>query len=351
MQNPAESRRARFARLAHECGFELSGVAPALPLDEFSFYRQWVAEGMAGPMGYLADHRGDLRADPRTLLPTAKSVLCVGKLYKTKESSGGAGVSNYAWGSADYHDLLRRNLESLVDRLKAEWGDFDARICVDTAPLLERAYAHAAGLGWIGNNTCLINEPAGSWFFLGEVLVSIELPPDSPPPDRCGTCTRCIDACPTSALIPGPGSPGPDFQLDGRLCISTLTIELRGAVPVELRPGIGEHLFGCDICQDVCPWNRKAPVSLEPAFQPIEPAMGLEEIASMTPEEFRERYRRTPLWRSKHAGILRNAAIAMGNSRDPRYRQALENLAASEDDVVAEHARWALGRLEEASPR
>lgn len=302
---------------------------------------------MAGPMGYLAGHRGDLRADPRHLLPSAKSVLCVGKLYKTKEPLDDAGISCYAWGAEDYHDLLRRDLETLICRLKSEWGEFDARICVDTAPLLERAYAHAAGLGWAGNNTCLINEQAGSWFFLGEALVSVELPPDAPPPDRCGTCTLCIDACPTAALVPGPGAPGPSWQLDGRLCISTLTIELRGPIPVELRPGIGEHLFGCDVCQDVCPWNRRASMSLEASFQPLQPEIGLDEIASMTLDEFRTRFRRTPLWRSKHSGILRNAAVAMGNSGDPRYRKALENLAGCGDAVVEEHARWALVRIEE----
>ena len=342
--------RAVFKRLAHECGFELAGVAPAFPPEDFPFYKQWVASGMASTMEYLTDHRAELRADPRLLLPSAKSVLCVGKLYKTKEFSvneAAGRISNYAWGREDYHDVVRRGLESLVSRLKDAWGPFDSRICVDTAPLLERSCARAAGLGWIGNNTCLINEPAGSWFFLGEVLISLSIAPDSPAPDRCGTCTRCIEACPTSALIPGPGDPGPAWQLDGGLCISTLTIERRGAIPGELREGIGSHIFGCDICQDVCPWNRRSPLSLEPGFGLCDDRLDLVDLAGMSAEEFRNRYRRTPVWRIRHQGFLRNVAIAMGNLGYPRFRAALERLAECGDAVVGEHANWALGKLDQ----
>lgn len=339
-----------IAQAARECGFELWGIAPALPLDDFSFYHDWAASGMAGPMGYLTDHRAALRQDPRHLLPSARSVLCVGKLYKTQEITPGPGhgrISSYAWGTEDYHDVLRRGLERMAALLKARWGEFEHRVCVDTAPLLERAYARAAGLGWIGKNTCLINEPAGSWFFLGELLVSVEIHPATPPPGRCGTCRRCIDACPTTALVPGPGAPGPDWQLDARLCISTLTIEQRGPIEEELRPLMGEHLFGCDICQDVCPWNRRAPVSLEPGFQPANAAPGLDELAAMTAEEFRARFRHTPVWRAKYQGLLRNVAVALGNARNPSCRPALERLAENGDAAVAEHARWALRQLEE----
>ncbi len=337
-----------FGVAARACGFELWGVARALPLAAYSFYKDWVGEGMAGPMGYLTDHRAGVRGDPRKLLETAKSVLCLGKLYNTKDmptDSGRGRVSNYAWGSGDYHDVLRRDLELLVDLLHAAWGEFDARVCVDTAPLLERSYAREAGLGWIGRNTCLINEPLGSWFFLGEVLVSVELPAGAPPPDRCGTCRRCIDACPTAALVPGPGTPGPDWQLDARLCISTLTIEQRGPIEEDLRPAMGAHLFGCDICQEVCPWNRRAPSALDPEFQPLNAGLDLEELAGMTPDEFRARFRRTPVWRAKYQGMLRNVAVAMGNSGEARFRPALEKLAVNGDEVVEEHARWALARL------
>jgi epoxyqueuosine reductase len=296
-------------------------------------------------MGYLADHRAALRSDPRLLLPSAKSVLCVGKLYKTKGRPDPA-VSSYAWGSGDYHDAVRAGLEALIAQLRAFWGPFEHRICVDTAPLLERGYARQAGLGWIGKNTCLINQPQGSWFFLGAVLVSVELAPDTPPPDRCGTCRRCIDACPTEAIVPAPGG---GWRLDGRLCISTWTIEQRGALPEAAREASGHHMFGCDICQEVCPWNRRAPSTDEPAFQPRNDAPDLEILAAMDAAEFRRQFRQTPLWRTKHAGLLRNTATAMGNSGDRRHLPALRRLAEHEDSAVREHARWGIARIEGAT--
>ena len=404
---------------------------------------------MAGPMGYLTDHRMAVRADPRQLLASARSVLCLGLLYNTVqlvtgrsmtsrtstledenrapvpqhrtangesgpahrtgtahakveapvvgEASACAGLqprsanwrpaeagpqtqacpaaeprlsgrgcfaaadsgvdpvasppvfgilSRYAWGPRDYHDVLRAALERLAGRLREYWGDFEYRVCVDTAPLLERAYARAAGLGWIGRNTCLINEPAGSWFFLGEILISVELPVGLPPPDRCGSCTRCIDACPTQALVPVAGATGLEWQLDARLCISTLTIEQTGATPEATREGTGHHLFGCDICQDVCPWNRRSPVTDEPSFQPLNARLDLAEMAGLAPEDFRVRFRSTPVWRSKFAGFLRNVATAMGNSGDPRFVEPLQTLARSSDSGVAVHAQWALEQLE-----
>jgi epoxyqueuosine reductase len=231
-------------RLAAECGFELAGVARAEPLPEFELYREWVAAGMAGEMRYLAGRRGQMRADPRSLLPSARSIICVGKLYnRVWAPEEWVGIARYARGR-DYHDVMRAGLRRLVERLK-EAGAFDWKICVDTAPLLERAYARRAGLGWIGKNRCLIREGFGSWFVLGELLVSLELEPDAPPPDRCGKCTRCIAACPTGALM----KKGDGWWLDARRCISYLTIELGGSV--------SGHVFGCDICQEVCPWNRR----------------------------------------------------------------------------------------------
>jgi epoxyqueuosine reductase len=211
--------------------------------------------------------------------------------------------------------------------------------------LLERAYAHRAGLGWIGRNTCLINQPLGSWFFLGEVLVSAELEPDSPPPDRCGSCRQCIDACPTQALIPTPSG---RYQLDARLCISTWTIEQRGPLPDAHQAASGPHLFGCDICQEVCPWNRRAPFTAEPAFQSLHPNPDLLETAHLSTTEFRARFRRTPLWRAKYQGLLRNVATAMGNSQDRRYLPALQHLAAHDDPAVSLHARASIARLEAA---
>jgi epoxyqueuosine reductase len=327
--------------LARECGFELAGVAAAQPVADRAWYGEWVASGFAGEMRYLTDHRAAAREDPRSLLASAQSVICVGKLYNTPwpystqfEAGGRAWISRYAWG-ADYHDVVRRGLARLDALLRERAGaGFESRICVDTAPLLERSYARMAGLGWIGKNTCLINQAGGSWFFLGELLVSLAIEPDAPPPGRCGTCTRCIDACPTTAIVPS----GEGFAVDSRRCISYFTIELRGSVPVEHRAGVGGHVFGCDICQDVCPWNRRAAATGYPAFEPRAFAPPLAELAALTESEFHSIYRGTPVARAKYAGFLRNVAIAMGNRK-------LEKLAASAEAAAAEHARWGLQQL------
>ena len=330
---------AEVRAMARECGFELAGVAAAAPAD-IERYRDWVERGYAGEMRYLTDRRAEVRADPRNLLASARSVICVGKLYHTPwpystqfDDAARGWISRYAWGD-DYHDVMRWGLERLAARMGApEW-----KICVDTAPLLERSYARLAGLGWIGKNTCLINQQSGSWFFLGELLVSMEIAPDAPPPDRCGTCTRCIDACPTAAILPG--------GVDSRLCISYFTIEQRGSVAEEMRGGIGGHVFGCDICQDVCPWNRRAPVTADEVFAPRQFAPLLGELAVLSEAEFRSMFRGTPVTRARYSGFLRNVAMAMGNRGLPEFRGALEKLAVSEDAVVADAARWALGRIQ-----
>jgi epoxyqueuosine reductase len=335
--------------LACECGFELAGVAAAEPLPELSLYRDWLNAGFAGEMRYLTDRRADVRSNPRNLLAGARSIICVGKLYNAPrpysidlDDDERGWISRYAWGD-DYHDLLRHGLSRLDGLLRERAGTgYESKICVDTAPLLERSYARMAGLGWIGKNTCLIREGSGSWFFLGELLTSLEIAPDAPPPDRCGTCRRCIDACPTAAIVPF----GDRYTVDSRLCISYYTIELRGAVPEERRGGNGGHVFGCDICQDICPWNRRAPVTGEPAFQPRSFAPPLERLAALTEEGFRQLFAGTPVTRARYTGFLRNVAIAMGNRRLPEFRVPLEKLAASEDPVVAEHARWALAQSE-----
>jgi epoxyqueuosine reductase len=347
-------RPERIEQLARECGFELAGVAAAAPLPEAAWYGRWTAHGYAGEMRYLTDHRGDLRRDPRSLLPSARSMVCVGKLYNGPQprstefdEPGRAWISRYAWG-ADYHDLLREGLERLAALIRTETGrEFEHRACVDTAPLLERAYARRAGLGWIGKNSCLIREGAGSWFFLGELLLSLELPPGAPPPDRCGTCTRCIDACPTAAIVPANSPQGPSYTVDSRLCISYFTIELRGPVPPEHHAGIGSHVFGCDICQDVCPWNGRAPFTTDPAFAPREFAPPLERLAALTEDEFRGMFRGSPVRRARYTGFLRNVAIAMGNAGLPAFRAPLERLAASPDLSVADAARLALKKLPE----
>jgi epoxyqueuosine reductase len=336
--------------LARECGFELAGVARAEPVADTSRYHEWVTARHAGEMRYLTDRRAAVRDDPHNLLASARSILCVGKLYQTPwphtaqcDDETRAWISRYAWGD-DYHDVLRRGLQQLAARMAERAGPFEFKVCVDTAPLLERTYARLAGLGWIGRNTCLINQQSGSWFFLGELLVSLDIAPDAPPPDRCGTCRRCIEACPTAAIVPH----GTGYTVDSRLCISYFTIEQRGTVPEEARGGIGGHVFGCDICQDVCPWNRRSPITADPAFAPRHFAPPLEEMAGLSEPEFREMFRDTPVARARYSGFLRNVAIAMGNRGLPQFRIPLEKLAASEDPVVAEHARWALDRCRPA---
>jgi epoxyqueuosine reductase len=239
-------------------------------------------------------------------------------------------------------------LRGLLDST-GHWPLATGHCLVDTGPLIERVFAKYAGVGWIGKNTCVINQQLGSWLFLGVILTSLEFADDDlaaglPAPDRCGTCTRCIAACPTQAIV----APG---ELDARLCISYLTIEKRGEIPAELRSGMGRHVFGCDICQDVCPWNRKAPKTSAEEFEPrdglVNPA--LDWLAEMQPEEFREVFRGSPVQRAKLSGLRRNAVIAMGNSGDKKFVPPLKKLCEDSDPIVAEHARWALAKLGQGS--
>ena len=338
---------------ALDCGFDVAGIASAEPAGDYARYQEWLAAGMAGEMAYLTDHRGQIRADPRDLLPSAKTVLCAGKIYNAPypysleaREPGRAWISRYAWGN-DYHESIREALTRVVERLRGNAAaPFEWRICVDTAPLLERSYARLAGLGWIGRNTCLINQQHGSWLFLAEVLLSLELMPDMPAPDRCGTCRQCIDACPTDALV--PKSDG-TWALDARLCISYFTIEKRGAIPAEQQSSMGHHVFGCDICQDVCPWNRKAGANRQEdgAGQNAFFSPDLAQLAGMTAGDFRRVFRGTPVWRTKYRGFLRNVAIAMGNSGRQELLGPLERLAAHPDATIAGAAQTARARLRE----
>jgi epoxyqueuosine reductase len=297
--------------LAHQHGFELAGVAPANPIPDTDRFHRWLSKGMAGEMKYLTDHRAAVRSDINRLLPGARSVICVGKLYNTGAPEPPNGISRYA-RSRDYHVTIKQSLQNLTASL-LEIEPFDYKICVDTAPLLERSYARQAGLGWIGKNTCLINEPRGSWFFLGEIVTTLKIETSSvPPPDRCGTCRRCIDACPTQALVPeGNGT----WTLDARRCISYLTIELRGPIPDEFHAAIGTNVFGCDICQEVCPWNSDAPITSDPAFAPLA-SPRLEELEQLTEESFRSIFSQTPVSRAKYTGFLRNLEIAKTHISD-----------------------------------
>ncbi len=341
--------RLDVSALAREAGFELAGVVAVGPDRDFARYAGWVERGHAGAMGYLTDRRAGLREDVRSLLPTARSVISVGRLYNSPEpystefnEADRAWISRYAWGE-DYHDLMREGLERLARALEETCGPFDWKACVDTAPVLERSLARNAGLGWIGKNTCLINEGRGSWFFLGELITSLALPAGGETaPDRCGTCTRCIAACPTQAIVAAPEG---RFEIDARLCISYLTIELRQGIDEPLRGPMGMNIFGCDICQDVCPWNRRAAVTEDPAFAAVQFAPSLKRMAALTEAEFRSLFQDTPVERARYRGFLRNVAVAMGNSGAARMLEPLEHLARADDPLVAEHAQWGLQKL------
>ena len=348
-------------RLALEAGFDLAGVAGAQDTAEHRYFPQWIAEGRAGEMSYLEARNaagGLKRASLGNAAPWARSVVvCAlnynsGQPYSTHAGTASQGwISRYAWSQRDYHDVLLtrlRQFETGIISLCEQSGVGMPRTwCyVDTGPVVERIFAKSAGIGWIGKNTCILNEKLGSWLFLGVILTSLELTPDLPPPDRCGSCTRCLDACPTKAF-PAP------YQLDATKCISYLTIEKHSAIPEELRPGVGRQVFGCDICQDVCPWNRHAPLTKTPEFEPRPQLVNpeLEWLARLSLDEFREVFRRTPVKRAKHKSLLRNVAIAMGNSGEERFRSILEDLGRHEDPAVAEASDWALRRIRSESDR
>ena len=375
-----------IAQRAKTLGFDLCGVVRAEKFPELRRTEEWLARGYAGEMSYLTDRR---RSDPQTVMPELRSVIVCALNYNSAaphstdipEASdlGPHGwISRYAWGD-DYHEVLQEKLRALASALSERFPQpFEARIYSDTGPINERVFARHAGLGWIGKNTLLLNSKLGSWFFLGAVLTTLDLPPtlspaESPPPDLCGSCTRCIDACPTEALVE-------PYLMDSRLCIAYLTIELRGSIPENLREPMGRHVFGCDICQDVCPWNRRAPITQADEFQPRSfprgsggnggsterSAGGLDEpqqeslfqpklewLAAMSEEEFRAFFRGSPIKRTKWRGMIRNACIALGNSapaRDSvqyqRIRELLTKLSSSPEPLISESAQWALSRIQ-----
>jgi epoxyqueuosine reductase len=344
---------------ASAAGFELAGISPVHDFNELDRFREWIAAGRAAEMKYMEarDDSGSLkRASLRSTLPWVRSVVVCAINYNTAQPYSThmddpqrGWIARYAWGQQDYHDAVLNRLRAVESKLRdavgeSETDDLQTRCYVDTGPLVERIYAKYAGIGWVGKNTCIINQKLGSWLFLGVILTSLELVPDLPAPDRCGTCTRCIDACPTDALVA-------PYQLDSNRCISYLTIEKRGAITENMRSGIGDEVFGCDICQDVCPWNRKAPATGASEFQPREGLVNpaLEWLAEMSEEEFREKFRGSAIRRTKRSGLRRNAVIAMGNSGDRSFTPLLEKLKGDEDAVVAESAEWAVKRLSSES--
>jgi epoxyqueuosine reductase len=376
---------------ARAIGFDLCGVAPVHGdenhLRELQHLPEWLNRGHAGEMNYLHDPR---RADPALAMDGARSLIVVALNYNSAQPYSTAveaaatdsdaaprgWISRYAWGD-DYHETMWQKLNALVGGMREQWPEpFEARAYADTGPIIERVAAKYAGLGWLAKNTCLINEQIGSWLFLGVIITTLDLgpslaPAESPPPDRCGACTLCLDACPTHAFTE-------PRVLDARRCISYLTIELRSAIPEELRPVMGNAVIGCDICQDVCPWNRKAPVTTLAAFQPrdlpivqsgkenietgeneSQPAATLfapelEWLASLTQQEFSSVFRGSAVKRAKWRGLVRNACVALGNSKIlrnsgtyPRVLALLANLAGGSDQLISEHAQWAISRLKD----
>ncbi len=375
---------------ALEAGFDLAGVAPLPPSEDLEFSRRWVEQGFCGEMHYL---RNPKRAHPRRVLSSARSAVCVGLIYNaplpysiecgtahsgahgakaTREASDlsvgpRAWISRYAWGR-DYHSVMRERLERLRKTIETLAPGVETRVFVDTGPLNERAFARYSGIGWMGKNTCIINERTGSWFFLGILLTSLELAPDMPAPDRCGSCTRCLEACPTQAFVR-------PYVMDASRCIAYFTIELKGSIPEELRPAVGRNVFGCDICQDVCPWNSKtvapepgdhdAPalgrrsvaVTGIPEFQPLQlkpqPSAApeslfnppLECLASLTADDFCSVFKDSPIQRAKYRGWLRNLCVAIGNSGNRRFLPWLSRLLGHPGTFVQEHAAWALQRI------
>ncbi|PYS05240.1 MAG: tRNA epoxyqueuosine(34) reductase QueG [Acidobacteria bacterium] len=330
---------------AKDLGFDLVGVSPLGPFPEAVFYPKWLESGYAGEMQYLERQKA-AKMEPASILPGARSVIVCAMNYNssrpyTQYEPERVWVSRYAWGE-DYHDTVKRKLQDL-----AAWIEQNSpqrtKAYVDTGPLLERVYAKYAGVGWFGKNTCIINQKTGSWLFLGCIVTDLELPYDTPVADRCGTCTRCIDACPTGAILE-------PYVLDSRKCIAYTTIELRAEIPEEDRAGIGHHLFGCDICQDVCPWNRKAPYSSNPAFEPRHGLFWptIDQLLDLNQDEWQTMTRGTAAKRAKIKGLLRNLMVVAGNSGVRKLLPKLRRFLKHEDEHVRSHAEWAIQRLEKS---
>jgi len=326
---------AAIKQRARELGFDLVGITTAAPPPHATEFRQWLTNNFHGEMSYLA-RNADKRADPHQVLPAAQSIIIVARNYHnfvtsvTKNRQIRGRVAQYASGDSDYHDVMGAKLKELAALVNGIWY-------VDTGPILERDIAQRAGIGFIGKHTNLISRQLGNWFFLGAVLTPLTLPADEPATPHCGKCTRCITACPTNAIVA-------PYRLDARRCISYLTIELKGSIPVELRPLIGDHVFGCDDCLEVCPWNRFARPAITPRDLPA-----LTEMLSWNDQQFADFFRGTPIYRLKRARFLRNICVVLGNSSDPSVLPALERAMQDAEPLVREHAAW--GRAEIAAQR
>ena len=334
--------KAELVRRAKEIGFDACRVTSSKAPPHAGEFRQWLREGAAGEMEWL--QRGEeKRCDPAKVLPSARSVIVValnywqGDVAEGRASARPGRIARYAWGD-DYHDVMLTRLRALDTFLQGHGGE--QKTYVDTGPVLERDFAAEAGIGWHGKSTMLLDRKLGTWFFLGEILTSLELPADAPQRPLCGTCTRCLDACPTGAIT----EPN---RLDARRCISYLTIELKGSIPLEFRPLIGDRIYGCDTCLDVCPWNRFAAIARESAFaaRPATTAMELRDYLALDDVQFRALFRGSPIKRIKRRGLLRNVCVALGNVGNHNDLPALERAAQDPEPLIAEHAAWAITEI------
>jgi epoxyqueuosine reductase len=333
--------RDRVIELAHELGFDLCRIARADEAGHASEFHDWISSGAAGEMNYLPRSQ-ERRCDPKLVLPGVKTVIVLASNYFQGDDNGGrlqtGRIARYAWGE-DYHPVIEKRLRVIDEFLGASGGS--QKCYVDTGPVLERDHAAAAGIGWHGKSTMLLNRQLGTWFFLAEILTTLEFTPDALQPNRCGTCTRCIAACPTGAITA-------PHRLDARRCISYLTIELKGSIPLQLRPLIGNRIYGCDDCLDACPWNRFARVSRETAFKmkPEIAEMKLRDYLALDEEKFRALFRNSPIRRTKRRGFLRNVCVALGNVGSADDLPALRTAAKDSEPLIAEHAAWAIEQID-----
>jgi epoxyqueuosine reductase len=326
--------KARAAAL----GLDACGITSAEPARHADFYRQWTAEGRAGEMQWLT-REPDRRTDPAKVLPGARSIIVAGLNYWQPQPKGRGRIARYALGE-DYHHILLEKLETLAAELRETGAQ--AKVYVDTGPILEKPLAQRAGLGWQGKSTMLIHTKLGPWLLLGEIVTTLELEPDPPQRDHCGTCARCMSACPTGAITA-------PYQLDARRCIAYLTIELKGSIPEDLRPLIGDRVYGCDECLDVCPWNRFAQTTRETRFLARDEGQGRDQLHALleiSAAEFKRRFARSPILRVKRRGLLRNVCVVLGNIGTPDDLPALRRAEQHEEPLVREHAAWAIGQIE-----
>ena len=338
----SDGLKAKLVARSKELGFASCRVAQAAQPRHHAEFERWLKDGAAGEMNWIERGAGK-RSDPQLVLPGARSIVVLAMSYwqgspGDRGSAGAGRIARYAWGD-DYHDLVLAKLRELDADLIAQGGT--QKVYVDTGPVLERDHAAEAGVGWHGKSTMLLDQRLGTWFFLGEILTTLELAPDLPQRPRCGSCTRCMTACPTGAITDA-------HRLDARRCISYLTIELKGSIPMEFRPLIGDRIYGCDTCLEVCPWNRFAAVSRETAFamRPATATMRLRDYLALNNAQFRTLFRGSPIKRIKRRGLLRNVCVALGNVGTVEDLPALQRAAADPEPLIGEHADWAIGRLD-----